>query len=141
MEHERLRAELKDRAEKVTKEDLQRTVQESQRIEQKVRSSSILKKQWAKVRLLIMLLKDYMNGEYTEIPWGTIAAIVVVLLYILSPIDIVPDFIPVAGYIDDITLLLILWTGILADVKRYCEWKAERDKEAKQLCAEAFGED
>ena len=39
--------------------------------------------------------------NYKKIPFGTIAAVVASLLYFVSPIDVIPDFIPVIGYIDD----------------------------------------
>lgn len=136
----KLRKELKRGAERVTREDLERAVQKSQKIEEKVMSTSILSREWAKVRLLLMLLKDYWEGNYEEIPWSTIAAIVVVKFYILSPIDIVPDFIPVIGYSDDIALMLLVWRLISEDVKKYARWKAERDEEARRLYEEAFGE-
>lgn len=39
---------------------------------------------------------------------GNLLILLLLALYIASPIDIIPDFIPVAGWIDDI--LVILWT-------------------------------
>lgn len=137
-DEERLREELKSGTEKVTQKDLEKTVQKSQKIVEKVKSSSVLSREFAKVRLLIMLIKDYWDGNYKKIPRGTIAAVVFTLLYILSPFDLIPDFIPFFGYADDLALLLILWAGISEDVKRYAKWKAERDEVAKKLYFEIF---
>lgn len=47
------------------------------------------------------MLKDFFTRKYTEVPVGTIMAIAGSLLYVLSPIDIIPDFIPVVGFLDD----------------------------------------
>jgi len=38
-------------------------------------------------------------------PWYAKALITVVIAYSLSPIDLVPDFIPVLGYLDDLILI------------------------------------
>lgn len=55
------------------------------------------------VRLIGRLLAD------RELPWRTRALIGLLGLYLLSPIDLVPDFIPVVGYLDDaIVVVLVL---------------------------------
>jgi uncharacterized membrane protein YkvA (DUF1232 family) len=47
-------------------------------------------------------------------PWHVRALIAFILVYALSPIDLIPDFVPVVGYLDDLILLplgilLVLW--------------------------------
>jgi uncharacterized membrane protein YkvA (DUF1232 family) len=49
-----------------------------------------------------------------RVPWYAKAVAGAVAAYALSPIDLIPDFIPVAGYLDD---LIILPVGILLAVK------------------------
>ena len=51
------------------------------------------------------MLGDVFTGKYKKVPVGTIAAIVGTLLYVLSPIDFIPDFMPVVGYLDDAAML------------------------------------
>jgi uncharacterized membrane protein YkvA (DUF1232 family) len=48
------------------------------------------------------------------VPWHAKAVAGIVAAYALSPIDLIPDFIPVLGYLDD---LLIVPLGILLAVK------------------------
>ncbi len=61
-----------------------------------------------------------MKKEYTEVPLGTILGIVSALIYILSPIDLIPDRIPGAGHLDDAAVLLIcLKAGAEDDIKEY----------------------
>ena len=126
-----------------SQEDIERAVRESDKIREKVESSSVLSKEFAKVRLLLMLLKDYWEGNYTELPYRTIIAIVVALLYILNPIDLIPDIIPILGQMDDLAMLMFVWKMISEDVKDYALWKAEstKDQSVRELVAEAFGED
>lgn len=75
------------------------------------------------VRYFIMMVKDYFTKKYREIPYGTIAAIVGTLLYVLSPIDIIPDVIPAVGLIDDAAIVALCVGGVALDVERYREWK------------------
>jgi len=77
------------------------------------------------IKLLFSLIKDYASGNYREIPWTTIAAIIGALLYIFSPIDLVPDFIPVAGLLDDAAVFGLCLKGIGHDLKKYELWKKQ----------------
>lgn len=71
---------------------------------------------------MVELVESYVKKEYTAIPKGTIVSIVAVLIYLLSPIDIVPDAIPVLGYMDDAALvLLVLSFGVDHDLDKYRE--------------------
>lgn len=62
-------------------------------------------------------------------PWQAKALAVVVVAYALSPIDLVPDFIPVLGYLDDVLLLPgLIWLTVRllpADVLAQCREQAD----------------
>ena len=53
------------------------------------------------IPLLTALVKSYVAKEFIEIPYNTIIAVVAALLYVISPIDMLPDVIPGVGYDDD----------------------------------------
>lgn len=80
------------------------------------------------IKLFFCMLKDFATRKYTEAPIGTIIAIVATLLYILNPFDIIPDFIPVAGYLDDASIIAICLKTIKDDIDKYkayreaCAW-------------------
>jgi len=78
---------------------------------------------WAKMVLLFAVAKDYVNGEYSEIPKRSIVAILGGLIYFLSPIDVVPDFVPVLGFIDDVFVLNLVYKQVLKDLEKYKIWK------------------
>ena len=79
---------------------------------------------YAKDLLLLMsLVKDYYQGNYRNIPYKTISAAVVGLLYVLNPIDIIPDFIPFIGHIDDALVLKFCLKMIDKDLTKYKKWK------------------
>jgi len=83
---------------------------------------------WNKLLLLFAVSKDYVNGDYTEIPKRSIIAIVGGLVYFLSPIDVVPDFVPVLGFIDDIFVLNLVYKQVLKDLEKYKIWKESQIK-------------
>jgi len=67
--------------------------------------------------------------EYTEIPLGSIVGIVSALIYILSPIDFVPDVVGPLGYLDDAAVLMAcLKAGAKDDIKDYQEWREKNNK-------------
>ena len=75
------------------------------------------------ITTLYNMTKDYASGRYTDIPWGTMAAIGGTLLYIISPIDAIPDFIPIIGLVDDVAVLGLCLQAISLDVEKYRHWK------------------
>jgi uncharacterized membrane protein YkvA (DUF1232 family) len=78
---------------------------------------------WAKLVLLFAISKDYVNGDYTEIPKRSIIAILGGLIYFLSPVDVIPDFVPVLGFVDDIYVLNLVYRQVVKDLEKYKVWK------------------
>src|ERR671911_1124124 len=76
----------------------------------------------------------YLAARDPRVPWYAKVAAVAVAAYALSPIDLIPDFIPVIGYLDD---LLIVPAGILLAVKLV---PAELMKEFRHAAVSAEGE-
>src|SRR5712672_764845 len=56
----------------------------------------------------------YLASRDPRVPWYAKAVAIAVAAYALSPIDLIPDFIPVIGYLDD---LIIVPLGIAAVVR------------------------
>lgn len=77
---------------------------------------------WEKIQLLFGLLKDWASGDYRDIPIGSIIAIIIAVLYFVSPVDLIPDIIPGAGYIDDVAVLAIVFKQISSDIEKYKNW-------------------
>jgi uncharacterized membrane protein YkvA (DUF1232 family) len=68
-------------------------------------------------------------------PWYARALAVVVVAYALSPIDLIPDFVPVLGYLDDLILvplgIALVLRLIPADVRADCTERARLQTERK----------
>ena len=72
---------------------------------------------------LVRLVRSYISGEYREISTSTIVSGLAVLLYVLSPIDLVPDFIPVLGFLDDLSLVSWFVGKFQGEIVRFQEWE------------------
>lgn len=85
-----------------------------------------LPKDTGDLKLLIHLFKDWYNGAYKEIPWYSISAIILGFLYLLSPIDLIPDMIPILGQLDDVVIIRWILTHIAKqDLIKYRQFKTE----------------
>lgn len=77
---------------------------------------------------LVRLVRSCISGEYREINNSTIISGLAVLLYVLSPVDLIPDFIPVVGFLDDLSLISWFVGKFQAEIFRFREWE-QRVKE------------
>ena len=75
------------------------------------------------LRLFIRIINAYTSKEYTYVPWKTICLIVAGLIYFIYPVDLIPDFIPVSGLIDDIALIAWIYESIQDDIDNFLEWE------------------
>ncbi len=93
------------------------------RLEYKLNKVPVGGKYLSMIPVMISMLRCYFKKEYKDIPLGTLIALVSGLLYWLSPADIIPDIIPIAGYVDDATVIAACLKLINDDIKEYKEWK------------------
>ena len=71
----------------------------------------------------VRMVKAYANGSYRQIPTKSILLGVGVLIYLVSPLDLVPDFIPGLGFLDDLGLITWLISNLRDQLDRFEQWE------------------
>jgi len=80
------------------------------------------------IETLASLAKAWICGVYTEIPKETLILIIAALLYFLSPLDTIPDFLGPLGFTDDATVVLFVMNTIRKEINKYKEWNRKGTK-------------
>lgn len=68
---------------------------------------------------LCYMISDYTNGVYKEVPLATIIMATAGVIYVVSPIDLIPDPIPFIGQVDDAAVMTLVWQAIHQDIESY----------------------
>lgn len=79
-----------------------------------------------KVYTLIRMIRYVIKGQYKDLPIKSIVLVVMGLLYFLSPIDFIPDFITGFGLVDDISIILWIYNSLREDIEDFEVWESER---------------
>ncbi|QKG56692.1 DUF1232 domain-containing protein [Hymenobacter sp. BRD128] len=74
---------------------------------------------------LVRMMRSYITGEYRQIQTSTVISGLAVLLYVLSPVDLIPDFIPVVGFLDDLSLISWFVGKFHIEITRYRDWEMQ----------------
>ncbi len=77
---------------------------------------------------LLRLLRAWVQGQYRVVPWKTIVYALVAVIYFVDPFDLVPDFVPLMGYVDDAGVIGFVLRSIGKDLKLFETWEAEGKK-------------
>ncbi len=88
---------------------------------------ALLLRFWNDIRLLFGLIRDYIRGIYRDVPWLSIVAVGVMLLYMISPLDLLTDVIPIAGWLDDVAVIVLCLKLIRPDLEKYRAYRQRRD--------------
>lgn len=80
---------------------------------------------WEKFQLLFGVFKDWINGNYKEMPTRSLLMIVLGIVYFVSPIDGIFDYIPFAGLVDDAAVAGFVISQVRVDLERYKLWKKQ----------------
>ena len=117
---------VKDNSRRITEEDVIKVLDRADEIDEKIenlKQNGKLRQFMNRMQLLMMMLRDFWDGSYDRMPWAITASIVFAVLYFLNPVDLIPDFIPVLGYLDDAAVLALVWKSSSRDLREYATWK------------------
>src|SRR6056297_2708669 len=103
------------------KEKTEAKVDEAYKKLDKIKSGPVTKL-FEDIKLMRDLLRSYINGTYREVPFGSILAILGGIIYFVTPIDLIPDFLP-GGYVDDAFVIGLVLKQVHSDLEAFKEWK------------------
>lgn len=76
--------------------------------------------------IFIRMLTAHVKGKYKGLSNRSLGLLVLGLLYFALPLDLVPDFIPFVGYVDDLSVLLGIYKSLQADIEQFLFWESEQ---------------
>lgn len=62
---------------------------------------------WPYLQAMLRLIRAYAEGLYRDVPESTLVVMVAAIVYIVNPLDVIPDAMPALGYLDDATVLAL----------------------------------
>lgn len=123
---------IREKQENFSEEDYKKVVDKEKSIFDIFSKAGPLKEYFEKAKLLFSMIKDYYRGDYREISSMNIALIGAIFLYVLSPIDLIPDFIPLAGYLDDAAVIAYGLKKLNNEIEKYQLWQSTRMEREEQ---------
>ena len=74
-------------------------------------------------KIFIRMVKAYTSGSYREVPLKSIVIVVAALLYFVMPLDLIADFIPVTGLVDDFAVILWVYKHLQTEIEAFVAWE------------------
>ena len=81
---------------------------------------------WPYLMAMIRLLRDYQRAEYRDISEQNLQIIIAAILYFVSPFDVIPDWVPVLGHIDDAFVISLALKSVRMDLDTFMAWETAR---------------
>ena len=85
---------------------------------------------WEDLMALLRLIGSWVNGSYREVPWESIIWAIAAVIYLLNPFDLIPDFIPVVGFLDDAAVIAWVIKLIKGDLDDFKAWEKTKSDAA-----------
>lgn len=95
------------------------------RTKKKIEGNKEFRSLFDDIRVMIELVKDYRKGEYKELSRNSIILVLISLVYLVSPIDIIPDFL-IGGFVDDAAVIAYVLKKITVELAAYKEWRKSK---------------
>ena len=62
---------------------------------------------WPYFQAMLRLIRAYAAGSYRDVPESTLVVIIAAVVYVVNPLDVIPDAVPALGYLDDATVIAL----------------------------------
>jgi uncharacterized membrane protein YkvA (DUF1232 family) len=81
---------------------------------------------WPYLMAMIRLIRDYQRAEYRDVSEPNLVIIIAAILYFVSPFDVIPDWVPVLGHIDDAFVISLALKSVRLDLDTFMAWETAR---------------
>ncbi|MCA1843338.1 MAG: DUF1232 domain-containing protein [Actinobacteria bacterium] len=71
------------------------------------------------------LIRAYVEGDYRKIPLDSLILVVAAVVYVVTPVDAIPDFIPGVGYLDDAVVVGFVVKFLRDELAAFKAWEAD----------------
>lgn len=75
--------------------------------------------------VLLRLARATVTGRYRQLPKAGLLALTAGLVYFLNPLDLIPDVLPLLGFVDDATVLLWVARQLRKEITAFTAWERE----------------
>ena len=116
-------SELGKRAKKMTRDDIADVLGKEGTAKTIVEKAGFLSQYWDDIKTSFALIRDWFNGSYDKVPARMIVSLAGALIYLVSPLDLIPDWVPMAGLVDDAAMLAFVFQLSKVDLNAYRKWK------------------
>lgn len=93
----------------------------------------------AKIPVIIRMVKSVMSKNGYRPDYKNVILPGLVLVYLISPIDILPDWIPLIGVLDDLALLAFAIPMLITEAEKFVAWETSNDSGKNISDAEIIG--
>lgn len=77
------------------------------------------------LKALVRLIRAWAGGQYRRIPWSVMVPVIGAVIYFVNPFDLVPDFIPGLGYLDDAAVVALVANSIRSELRSFRQWEKQ----------------
>ena len=81
---------------------------------------------WPYLLAMVRLARDYQTGDYRDTPRPKLLIVIAAIIYFVSPFDVIPDWLPVLGHIDDAFVVGLALKSVRAELDSFMAWETSR---------------
>ncbi|MDX1684939.1 MAG: YkvA family protein [Saprospiraceae bacterium] len=91
-------------------------------------------------RLFYSMITSWFSGDYRGLSTRNAIMIMAALFYFLTPLDVIPDVIPLVGFLDDVSLLAWLFLTLSEEVRHFETWQKIQQEDIEDTTYEELYE-
>ena len=85
---------------------------------------------WTELAALFRLVRAWAGGRYKQISLKTILLVIAAIIYFVNPLDVIPDFVPGFGLIDDVSVIAYVVHSVRKEIEGFLSWEQSARPEA-----------